>query len=205
MKIATHYNVAHIAVNRLRNSMADRLKYGLRAKCFCIGAVLPDMSPNLLIHRHFYALSGRYIEKKIKKMAKKGRSGCLQALRAGSIAHFLSDFCCSAHATGGIGNVKDHVLYELKMQRYVKAKREIFSGGHAQPEKSPDLSDKIFGLVNDYHTLNEHNCEVDIRVSVQVCEQLYAHLFKREEAKLLPLPTPAYKFDWELDLEPDWA
>ncbi len=37
MKIATHYNMARIAVNRLHNSMEDRLHYGLRAKFFVSG------------------------------------------------------------------------------------------------------------------------------------------------------------------------
>ncbi len=163
------------------------------------------MTPNSLIHRHFYALSGNYVEKRLLKLAKKARSGWLQALRAGAVAHFLSDFCCGAHAAGGIGNVKDHFQYELKMHRHVLAKREIFSAGHAPIEKSPDLSNKIFGLVNYYHTLKQHDCEVDIRLSVQVCERLYAHLFKKDEEKWPAAPTEAEKFDWEAGWEPDWA
>ena len=71
MKIATHYNMARIAVNRLHNSMEDRLHYGLRAKFFCIGAILPDLTPNSLIHRHFYALSGNYVEKDCSNWLKK--------------------------------------------------------------------------------------------------------------------------------------
>ena len=137
MKIATHYNVAHIAVNRLRNSMADRLKYGLRAKCFCIGAVLPDMSPNLLIHRHFYALSGRYIEKKIKKMAKKGRSGCLQALRAGSIAHFFERFLLQRSRHGRHRQCERSCAVRTENAALCQGQARNFFGGPRTAGKKP--------------------------------------------------------------------
>lgn len=200
MKVGTHYKMAKIAINRLHNSLADHIHFGIRAKLFCIGTILPDLSINQFIHRHFYPLSGNYIEMKIKRLAKSSRTGFIQALRAGAIAHYLSDFCCTVYASGGIGNVKEHLHYEREIHRYVKAKSDIFSEGHALINSFSQIHEEVFSQVESYHEQKQHGCATDVRACVQICENLYGFLFKKNEAEYTEISL-AFEFDFPAGAE----
>lgn len=64
MKLQTHFIIAKIAAE----------KAGLTAvkkTVFCIGSLIPDLSPMQFIHRHFYRQSGEYIMKKLERLSGK--------------------------------------------------------------------------------------------------------------------------------------
>lgn len=147
MNLPTHYIIAKLAAENAGLTLVKRT-------AFCIGAMLPDLSPNQFIHRHFYRKSGEYIMKKLQRLS--GKSSVFSLLAMGKAAHYVSDFCCSVHFGGSIGNARQHLLYEQQLHRYaaekyptLKAECSSFTGSHSvQDALSEYFDDEKF----DFHT-----------------------------------------------------
>lgn len=57
MKLRTHFIIAKIAAEHTGFTFLEKT-------AFCIGSLIPDLSPMQFVHRHFYAKSGKYVQKK---------------------------------------------------------------------------------------------------------------------------------------------
>lgn len=112
MKIKTHYLIGKIAVNK------ELPLTPLQKLMFCIGTVLPDLSPSQFIHTHFYKNSSEYIFKKLEKLLY--LSSPFVMIEYGKIAHYCSDFCCSVHFSGSIGNIYEHITYEKRLNKFAQ-------------------------------------------------------------------------------------
>lgn len=140
MKVKTHYLIAKIATEQ-------RYQWNFLEKCaFCIGTVLPDLSWNQLIHRHFFQASNDYVTNTLKALS--GRNTLGAFLKYGKMAHYVSDFCCSVHAHGDIGHVSTHVLYERKLNNFLKENYQLIQNTwQSETEKLHTLSD----VLTDYN------------------------------------------------------
>lgn len=56
MKLRTHFIIAKIAAEHTGFTFLEKT-------AFCIGSLIPDLSPMQFVHRHFYAKSGKYVQK----------------------------------------------------------------------------------------------------------------------------------------------
>lgn len=113
MKPRTHDRIAGIAAAQADFSPLER-------HLFCLGAAIPDYLPTQFLHRHFYQKSADYVFRKLQKYS--GRTSLFALFRLGELTHYMSDFCCSVHRSGGIGNPRLHLSYERQMQRYFMGK-----------------------------------------------------------------------------------
>ena len=84
MKLRTHFIIAKIAAEHTGFTFLEKT-------AFCIGSLIPDLSPMQFVHRHFYAKSGKYVQKKLERIS--GRNSLFTLLVYGKMAHYVSDFC----------------------------------------------------------------------------------------------------------------
>ena len=117
MKPRTHDRIAGIAAAQADFSPLER-------HLFCLGAAIPDYLPTQFLHRHFYQKSADYVFRKLQKHS--GRTSLFALFRLGELTHYMSDFCCSVHRSGGIGNPRLHLSYERQMQRYFMENLDLF-------------------------------------------------------------------------------
>jgi len=117
MKIRTHMDIARLAIKNVKN----RIKLNRFEKIlFYVGTIEPDFSITQFIYPHFYIKSSEYIYLKIKNLQLNEKKGLISAFELGRVVHYLSDFCCYVHASGDIGNVTEHLLYERNINKYLK-------------------------------------------------------------------------------------
>ena len=156
MKLQTHFIIAKIAAE----------KAGLTAvkkTVFCIGSLIPDLSPMHFIPRHFYRQSGEYIMKKLERLS--GKNSIFSVLELGKAAHYVSDFCCSVHFSGEIGNVRRHILYERWLNRYAAKKHSLLKAECSALIGSRSVEDAL----SEYFRNEKFNFHTDFISAVKAC------------------------------------
>lgn len=145
---------------------------------FCIGALIPDLTLMQLVHPHFYSRSGKYIINKINKLS--GRTSIYALLELGKSAHYVSDFCCSAHFGGGIGNVFEHILYERNLNVYAAENYSELQGECSlfHDEKSPE------NVLNEYFQGEKFNFHTDFIAAVRACMSICGMAAENKRSKL---------------------
>ncbi len=109
MKTKTHFLIAKIAAIRAGLNSAEQL-------VFSLGAAAPDLLPTQFLHPHFYQSSVKYVFRRLMRLENK--STFLALFQLGEMAHYVSDFCCAVHSDGKIGNIREHIGYELRLQKF---------------------------------------------------------------------------------------
>lgn len=164
MKLRTHYIIAKIAADHAELSFLER-------SVFCIGSLIPDLSPVQFIHPHFYAKSAAYVKDKLEQAD--GRRRLSKLFTYGKMAHYASDFCCSVHFSGGIGNVHQHIVYERKLNRYARSNKAALRKELADVEVRQGLKAILSGYGSsekfDFHT----DMSFAIRCCISLCERAY--------------------------------
>jgi hypothetical protein len=157
MTLRTHFLISEIAAERSGFSRCRRI-------IFCIGSLIPDLSPMQLIRSHFYAKSGKYVFERLEKLSRKNNT-LRTVFEYGKLAHYVSDFCCSVHSGGSVGNIRRHVMYELRLGRY--AVHEYESLRHEYISSSPELSLKK--ILSEYISAEKSDFRKDIISAIQAC------------------------------------
>lgn len=183
MKIKTHLRVAKLAARQY--ALARRA-----AAAFYFGTIVPDIMP--FYHPHYYKTSGNYVFRKLAKIARKHTT--YSFFWRGVMAHYVTDFCCSAHANG-LGNVKDHVSYEISLEKYSKQHLLELKKMLSEKEVFFDLHEAI----NSYACSGRGDYATDFCAAVQACVALlycYTPIVDiRKRAITLDLNLLAYHFD----------
>lgn len=160
MKLRTHFIIAKIAADKSGFSHWER-------NVFCIGSLIPDLSPMQFIHRHFYGASGEYVKKKLEQLS--GRRSVFALLLYGEMAHYVSDFCCSVHADNRVGDVREHILYERRINQYALENREQLTKECEKLDNKQELSKAL----EDYYESQKYDLHTDmmyaIKASMGVC------------------------------------
>lgn len=124
------------------------------------------------VHTHFYAKSGGYVQKTLKRLS--GKSSFAALLTYGKTAHYVSDFCCSVHFGGGIGNVREHIMYERALNCYALKNQDLLRAECRGPIKRGDLD----SVLNEYSQSQKYNPYTDlilaVKACISVCEKAYA-------------------------------
>lgn len=156
MKLRTHFIIAKIAAECVGLTKAECI-------AFCVGSLIPDLSPMQFVHRHFYESSGEYVLSKLNKLS--NRQSLLSLFEYGKMAHYLSDFCCSVHVGGNIGNVREHMSYERKLNRYALENYETFRSQYFKDLKMTDINN----ILSSYFNAPKFDFYTDIIFAVKVC------------------------------------
>lgn len=115
MKVRTHVKLAQLAFD----SNSVKIPKGFSKFMFNFGLVMIDQSWHVKTHPHYMQKSFDYITKKIDELSLIDQFNGYYSMQLGIVVHYLCDFCCYAHITGSIGNVRFHLDYERKIQRYL--------------------------------------------------------------------------------------
>ena len=133
-------------------------------------------------HPHYYEKSSGYIYLKILKLKGKERSGLLEAYRLGTLVHYLCDFCCYAHISGGIGAITGHVNYERKISKYLNKNYSLFhkelSRGQIKETKYADIISFIDEAIKQYK-ISKPSYLIDIKKSIEVSSALIFDMVSR--------------------------
>ena len=88
--------------------------------------------------------------------------------------HYVSDFCCSVHFGGEIGNVREHIIYERALNCYALKNQDLLRAECRGPIKRGDLD----SVLNEYSQSQKYNPYTDlilaVKACISVCEKAYA-------------------------------
>lgn len=139
------------------------------------GSIAPDILPKYKLIRHYKDESLDYIVYHIKRVIFMSRyvnfrnveylSIKILSREIGIISHYLSDFVCAAHANRWtfIGNMKKHITYETKLNKYVKThdfKKHVISTqdidlyDNGDKDLEVQVRDYINMIIEEYSNLN---------------------------------------------------
>lgn len=171
MKPRTHYWIAKIAAMQANFSP-------LECHFFCLGAAIPDYLPTQFLHRHFYQKSANYVFRKLQQYS--GRTSLLALFHLGELTHYFSDFCCSVHRSGKIGNPRLHLSYEHQMQQYLIEHLGLLFDESSSMETPPSVT----SVLQTYYQQPAMNFHTDLLAAVQasfvVCKR-YAVSIQQEQ------------------------
>ncbi len=160
MKTKTHFLIAKTAAIRAGLNSAEQL-------VFSLGAAAPDLLPTQFLHPHFYQSSAKYVFRRLIKLENKSTFWALFQL--GEMTHYVSDFCCAVHADGKIGNVREHIGYELRLQKHLFDNYSELVSAVNKHNKYQSLE----SVVDEYLNSDDKGCFRDIcsavRASTAVC------------------------------------
>lgn len=150
MKIKTHLKLAHLS---LANSKEAHQKHFNRP-FFYLGVILADMSWLSKTHPHYASRSLDYIQNKIHQLMNK-KLNAYHSMQFGIIMHYLCDFCCVAHQSHSVGNLKAHISYERALAAYMNEHIQHF----IQPNStiaSPNADHFNYFLENHLKAYRKH-------------------------------------------------
>lgn len=156
MKLRTHFIIAKIAAEYVGFTFWER-------NAFCVGSLIPDLSPMQFVHRHFYAKSGKYVQKKLEQLS--GKNSLFTMFVYGEIAHYVSDFCCSVHSSGSIGNIREHIQYERALNRYALEKYDLLKAEFESRREQQNLT----SVLDCYHHSQKFDLHTDLSFAVRAC------------------------------------
>jgi hypothetical protein len=177
-------NIARLSVGKIMHNI--ELNW-LERMIFYFGTIEPDLSITQFIHPHFYVKSAKYIYLKIKKLQERESMGIISAFELGRIVHYLSDFCCHVHCSGGIGNVNEHIIYERNINKYLIRNFNKISGrimcGLTNIQGYDNMISFIEATIEEYKTTNPSFFN-DIEKSTEICTALLSGLYSSNSAIL---------------------
>lgn len=170
MKSTSHYAMAHL----LHTSLKDRgIKLNLTA--FVYGNIAPDYIPSVICAPHFTKACQRGIKFVTARLARHHISegnpvDAVYSKKLGMLCHYLCDYFCFAHNKDFVGNVKDHIAYEMALDTYL---RKWVKGGGAkdeslQPNQAYSLQDYIETEKSSY-LAETYSFKNDLEFSFKAC------------------------------------
>ena len=171
MKPRTHDWIAKIAATQADFSPLER-------HFFCLGAAIPDFLPTQFLHRHFYQKSADYVFRKLQKYS--GRTSLFTLFHLGELTHYMSDFCCSVHRSGGIGNPRLHLSYERQMQQYLQKHLDMLSAEC----RTMTIPQSVTEVLRTYYQQPSMDFHTDLSAAIQaslvICKK-YALLVRQKQ------------------------
>ena len=143
---------SHIVFTKKMNiEVPSRCHVGL-----LVGSVLPDILVHTYLMGHTWKASGAMILNKLEKLEQSDSLNIWTVLRLGMILHYIEDFFTMSHSRFFQGNLLEHISYEMKLQRYIRA---IFNRRYKLYDKDVentqiysmnDLKERMVSLQKEY-------------------------------------------------------
>ncbi len=172
--------ISHISLGRyLADSM--ELKAIVRhKKSFCLGNVLPDCKPSFLTTRHEFDPTFDSVKEDIEKLTHFGEDhdyiGRVYFRELGEVIHYIADYFTFPHNTTFPGTIKDHCVYESKLQ--LRLGQMIRSGEADKYQPGPryfqsleELTDYIKATHQEYLQA-PRSVEEDCVYIINLCSQV---------------------------------
>lgn len=115
MKVATHIEIGETVMVGCREFVSK----GFSMRMFKLGLSLIDQSWHVVTHPHYAQKSLDYICKILDGLYTAEHFSAIQSFKLGVVVHYLSDFCCTPHRGGGVGNALSHIRYENELHHYL--------------------------------------------------------------------------------------
>lgn len=121
-----------------------------------LGSILPDLLVHTYLRGHTWKASGEKVLTKLKALEEPGILNVWIGIRFGMLLHYLEDFFTMAHSRYFQGNLVEHIRYEVRLSRYIRA---LFAGNYKLYDGDPDntqvysmedLHERIVSLQKDY-------------------------------------------------------
>lgn len=121
-----------------------------------VGCILPDILVHTYLTGHTWKASGKMILNKLEKLEQSDRLNIWTALRLGMILHYIEDFFTMSHSRFFKGNLLEHIGYEMRLQRYIRAtfngRYKLYDGDveNTQIYSMNDLKERMVSLQKEY-------------------------------------------------------
>lgn len=182
MKVKTHVKIAELVFS---NNMKAVPK-GFSKFMFNFGLVMVDQSWHIKTHPHYMQKSFKYVIKKIEELLSVKRFNGYYSMQLGIVIHYLCDFCCNAHISGSIGNIKKHIKYERELQKYLLDNFDDLRNYFTKTEDNKSnifnsitsIKESIENILEDYmkgkasYLLDIKQC---VKITSVVCSNVFAY------------------------------
>lgn len=121
-----------------------------------VGSILPDILVHTYLTGHTWKASGNMILNKLEKLEQSDSLNVWTALRLGMTFHYIEDFFTMSHSRFFQGNLLEHIGYEMRLQRYIRAtfngRYKLYDGDveNTQIYSMDDLKERIIFLQKEY-------------------------------------------------------
>ena len=143
---------SHIVFTKKMNiEVPSRCRVGL-----LVGSVLPDILVHTYLTGHTWKASGEMILNKLEKLEQSDGLNIWTVLRLGMILHYIEDFFTMSHSRFFTGNIWEHIGYEIRLQRYIRAtfcgRYKLYDGDveNTQIYSIEDLKERMVSLQKEY-------------------------------------------------------
>ena len=198
MKVRTHFHLAKLSLKHISSNIPK----GFNKNLFYFGTILADCCHLPFTNPHYIDSSYSFIKDKIKKISKKKSFTYYDSLELGIIIHYICDFCCYSHITGGIGNPNKHMLYERQIQRYllknINSFNKNFNISSLYKDENSNTTSKVRQLIKfvcyqlNIYRKGNHSFQWDIVNSIIISSKVLETLFylSSDETETLNEKTP---------------
>ena len=108
MRLNLHYTIEKKISARIKEAGLH-----LHEKSFLFGNLFPDLILSFFWRRHEYAVSRKYLRKKIEKIKKKP---LFFSFQLGVLTHYICDYFCYPHSRVYNESMLQHILYEIRQK-----------------------------------------------------------------------------------------
>lgn len=119
MRKKSHISLAMYLVRELKLEGLIRHK-----KAFCLGAILPDLTPKMITSPHEFETSYDKMQDFVRDIFRDGAENEWKERvlwrRIGVALHYMADYFTFPHNTSFDGSLKDHCMYESEMKYYLR-------------------------------------------------------------------------------------
>lgn len=179
MWIQTHFRIARLSLKKLDEVLPENKKMGkAKRAAFCLGSMAPDLSPIQFKHKHMYEISSEYIFSNMDKLQSKKKIGIFSAYGLGKSIHYLCDFCCYTHRLERDETLKEHMRYEMELNRYIKENfnelREKTSFELMENRNLSEINLYIYSLINDDIKIPSYKRDItkSVKVITALCQSV---------------------------------
>lgn len=137
----------------------NKMNISIPATChvgLLIGSILPDILVHTYLTGHTWKASGKRILNKLEKLEQSDGLNVWTALQLGMILHYIEDFFTMSHSRFFTGNIWEHIGYEIRLQRYIRAtfcgRYKLYDGDveNTQIYSIEDLKERMVSLQKEY-------------------------------------------------------
>lgn len=183
MRKKSHISLARYLVREL--NLNGLVKH---RKAFCLGSILPDLTPKMVTSPHEYETSYGEMQEFVEGIFTEGIDNEWQGRvlwrRIGVVLHYLADYFTFPHNTSFDGNLKDHCMYESEMKYYMRdfvwtpEAQRIFAVARRQAQAIVSL-EELFAYIEAAHRSymqKTHTPEADCREILRHCSVAFVAL-----------------------------
>ena len=153
---------------------------GFSMGMYVFGAAAADYGWIALTHPHYAHRSMDYVLRTLRSLSARRRLSRLSSLRLGIVIHYLCDFCCRVHEPEHLTGLREHVDYEIALQKRLLQRQEELSRLAGELAGRLALSRTIESAVMarlEAHGRGEPSMDWDMECALWMAAQVCAAVF----------------------------